>query len=76
MSRASVRLPYSQPDVNRPLPVTRISPSFTRSCAQVNDTAGPSGITINADRSEKDSRDRNGLAAVPTRRALPGSSVF
>ena len=52
------------------------SPSFTRSWAQVNDTAGPSGITINADRSENDSRDRNGLVAAPTRRALPGSSVF
>ena len=76
ISRASVRLPYSQPVENRPVPATRINPSLTRSCAHVNDTAGPSGITINAERSENDSRDRNGPAAEATRRALPGSSVF
>src|SRR3954452_16515685 len=36
MSRASARLPYSQPLIGRPMPVTRERPSLTRSCAEVN----------------------------------------
>ncbi len=60
MSRASARLPYSQPVVWRPMPVTRCSPSRTRSCAHVNETFGPSGISINADRSANVRREKNG----------------
>ena len=76
MSRASARLPYSHPLTGRPIPVTRIRPSRTRSCAQVNVIFGPTGISKSAERSAKVKREKNAAAELATRRVLPSSSVF
>jgi hypothetical protein len=76
MSLASARLPYSQPASGRLMPVTRCRPCCTLSCAHVNEMFGPTGSSASAVRSENVRREKNGVAAVLTRRALPRSSVF
>ena len=76
MSRASARLPYSQLVNALPMPVTRCSASRTRSCAHVNATFGPRGMSISAERSPNESCEKKGPVAAATRRAPPRSSEF
>src|SRR5436190_12807728 len=67
MSRASLKLPYSHVALLGPArPVTCCNPSRTRSWAQVKGTFGPTGSSINADRSAYVRRVKNRDAAVAT----------